>query len=136
MARPFRTLAHAVLAGALALSAATPALARSGYVNNKDGWMAMTPADRVGYAQGLNDSMNFIFVDDALPAAIIKYARTRCLLEMKMTPVVLADVITTAYQRTPQFAGEAPLVVYVTRLNDICKRVITEERARFGLPPM
>lgn len=126
-----------VLAGALVASllGSVPCLGQArGYVVNGNGWMKMTPIERVAYAQGLNDVANFPYVDDNLDTAVMKVARTRCLVESKTAPNILSDIITTAYTRQPEWMKETPLFVYVMRLRDICRVTINEERARMGLP--
>lgn len=127
-----------ILAAGLAvvcLGVSTTAFAQArGYVVNGQGWMRMSPQERVAYVQGLNDSVNHPYVDDDLETAVVKYARTRCLIELKIAPNVLSDVITNGYGQRPEMMRETPLFVYVVRLSDICKRFITEERAKMGLP--
>jgi hypothetical protein len=128
--------AATVLAMALGLGAANAALAAAGYVNNAEQWSRLAPAERAAYVQGVNDTSNFVYLNDDLATGIIKAARTRCLIQTKMAPNLLSDVITTAYDKTPQLRSQPPMVVYLSRLNEICRPVINEERARFGLPPM
>lgn len=95
--------------------------------------MAMSPQQRVAYIQGLNDSINFPYTNDDLETAITKYGRTRCLLETKTSPNILADIITTGYTRQPELMRQPPLFVYVVRLRDICRTIINEERTKLGL---
>jgi hypothetical protein len=121
---------------ALGLGTANAALAAAGYVNNAEQWSRLAPAERAAYVQGVNDTSNFVYLNDDLATGIIKAARTRCLIQTKMAPNLLSDVITTAYDKTPQLRSQPPMVVYLSRLNEICRPVINEERARFGLPPM
>ena len=127
-----------VLTAALALTglgASTSAFAQArGYVVNGQGWMRMAPQERVAYVQGLNDSVNHPYVNDDLETAVVKYARTRCLIELKIAPNMLSDVITNGYNQRTEMMRETPLFVYVVRLSDICKRFIAEERAKMGLP--
>ena len=123
------------LALALGLGAASSAWASAGYVNNAEQWSKLNPAERAAYAQGVNDTVNFVYLNDDLATGIIKAARTRCLIQTKMAPNLLSDVITTAYDKTPQLRNQPPMVVYLSRLTEICRPVINEERARFGLPP-
>ena len=114
--------------------AAPAAVHASGFVNNGAAWLALPPEAKVAYVQGLSDSVNFIYVNDDLPTAIVKLARTRCLVEQKTTAAVLSDRITTSYTKFPAFAGHAPDFVYIARMNDLCGDFIKQERGRFGLP--
>ena len=123
----------AIAGAGAALAWAGAALAAAGYVNNADQWNKLSPGEKAGYVQGLNDTINFIYTNDDLQTGIIKAARTRCLIQTKMAPNLLSDVITTAYAKQPALAKEPPLYVYVVRLAEICRPVIIEERARFGL---
>ncbi len=122
-----------MLAAAALLASAGPVHA-SGYVNNGDGWLVMPPQAKAAYIQGLNDTINFVYVNDDLDTAIVKVARTRCLIETKTTPVILSDMITTAYTKNPGLKVQPPIVVYVSRMADICKSIINQERTRMGLP--
>lgn len=106
-----------------------------GYVVNGEGWNRMAPVERVAYAQGLNDVVNFPYSDDDLTTAVIKVARTRCLLENKIAPNILSDIITNGYTRREEWKKEPPLFIYVVRLAEICRPIINAERARMGLPP-
>lgn len=128
--------AAAVLVMAAGLGAAGTALASAGYVNNAEQWAKLNPAERAAYVQGVNDTSNFVYLNDDLATGIVKAARTRCLIQTKMAPNLLSDVITTAYDKTPQLRSQPPMVVYLSRLSEICRPVINEERARFGLPPI
>lgn len=118
-----------------AVSVAAPAWAGAGYVNNAEQWRELSPAEKAAYVQGLNDIANFVFVNDDLQTGIVKVARTRCLLEAKMAPNILSDVVTSAYEKMPQLRSQPPSIVYFARLSEICRAVINDERARFGLPP-
>lgn len=129
-----RVMATTTLA-ALALGQPSMAAASAGYINNADQWQKITPLEKIAYVQGLNDTANFVFANDDLATGIVKTARTRCLIQTKMAPNLLADVITSAYDKTPQLRAQPPMIVYISRLADICRPVINEERARFGLPP-
>jgi len=111
------------------------AFASAGYVNNADQWNRLSPADKAAYVQGLNDTANFVFVNDDLATGLVKAARTRCLIQTKMAPNMLSDVITSAYAKTPQLRTQPPMIVYVSRLSEICRPIINEERTRIGLPP-
>lgn len=115
---------------------AGPAGAGAGYVNNSEQWQKLSPADKSAYVQGLNDTANFVFTNDDLQTGIVKAARTRCLMQTKMAPNLLSDVITTAYQNTPGLRSQPPMVVYIARLAEICRPIINEERSRYSLPPM
>ena len=120
---------------AAALLASSSAFGQArGYVVNGEGWMKMSPQEKAAYVQGLNDAVNFPYVNDDLETAVTKLARSRCLVETKTAPNILSDIITTAYTRNPALMKETPLFVYVVRLGDICRLVINEERARMGLP--
>jgi hypothetical protein len=117
------------------LASGSAAMAAAGYVNNADQWGKLSPQEKAAYVQGLNDTANFVYTNDDLQTGIVKAARTRCLLQTKMTPNLLSDVITSAYDKTPQLRQQPPMVIYIARLADICRPVINEDRARFGLPP-
>ena len=128
-----RTLFPLLLLSAMPL--ASPAVA-IGFVNNGAQWLALSPEEKFSYVRGLNDSANFVFVDDSLDAAIAKTGRTKCLVEKQMTTAILADMLTTAYDKEGERYGQlAPLVVYLARLGEFCRDVIVRERAGFGLPP-
>ncbi len=118
---------------ALVLFAAPANAASRGYIVNGEGWMNLSPPERVAYAQGMNDTVNFPYTNDDLDTAVVKYARTRCLLETRTAPNILADIITTGYTKNPQLMKQSPLYVYVVRLNEICRTIINEERAKMGL---
>lgn len=132
MEKAFR---HAWLALLVALSATGPATA-AGFFNNGKDWLAASVEVRAGYIQGINDSANFVFVDDSLDTAVVKVARTQCLIQKKMTVAMLADMITNGYTREESRYGRLPpLVVYMTKLGDVCRETINRKRAEFGLPP-
>ena len=121
-------------AGLFVAAVAQPAhAAPRGYIVDGQGWMNLAPAERVAYAQGLNDTVNFPYTNDDLDTAVVKYARTRCLLETKTAPNILADIITNGYTKNPALMKQSPLYVYVVRLNEICRITINEERAKMGL---
>lgn len=119
---------------AMTLAAAlVPAVAHAGYVNDRRGWLALTPEARAGYVQGLNDSLNYIFSDDTLPNALAKKARSKCLSAERTTSAILADRITTAY-KDERLAALAPTAMYIIRMQETCRSYINTERAGFGLP--
>jgi hypothetical protein len=119
------------IAGAMALP--LPAAA-AGYVNDKTGWQALTPEARIGYVQGLNDSLNYTFLDDTLVNALAKRGRTACLAGQKTTAAQVSELITIAY-RAPQNAPLAPSALYIMRMGDICRDYINRARQDFGLGP-
>jgi hypothetical protein len=112
-----------------------PAVAHAGYVNDRRGWLAMTPEARAGYVQGLSDSINYIFTDDSLPTALAKKGRHKCLAAQRTTAAILADRITTGYN-DQRFASVAPTAMYILRMQETCRSFINAERADFGLPPV
>lgn len=123
------TLAAATL---LALPGAASA---SGYVYNADTWLALPPLARQAYAQGINDTANHVFDTDTVGAAVVKMARTRCLIEQKTTSAMLADRITMAYMKEPVFKNLPPDIVYFAKMAAACQVYIAQERDRMGLPP-
>jgi hypothetical protein len=106
----------------------------AGYVNDRQGWLAMPPESRAGYILGINDSANLVYLDDSLVTAVGKKGRTRCLQQQKTTAAILADRITMAY-REDRFASMSPSIVYILKMNQVCKTYIDAERAQFGLGP-
>lgn len=128
-----KTIASAGLKVAALVSVLLPAVAQAGYVNDRRGWLALTPEGRAGYVQGLNDSLNYIFADDTLPNALSKKARSKCLSDQRTTSAILADRITTAY-KDDRFSGLAPTAMYIIRMQETCRSYINAERASFGLP--
>ncbi len=122
------------LALAASFAAGLPVRA-AGFVNTKDGWMALSPESKAAYVQGLNDSLNYIFVDDTLVNALAKKGRTECLIAQQTNSSLLADRITTAYQDN-RFAGAAPTAIYIIKMGEMCRAYINKERAGFGLGPM
>lgn len=128
---------RAILLSALALSAAClPGAANAaGYVNNRAGWYALTKEAKIGYAQGLNDSINYVFTDDTLSEALIKRGRTVCLVEQKTTAAGLADQITGTY-KDDRFANVAPTAIYILRMAEVCKTSINAVRLEYGLGPL
>jgi hypothetical protein len=130
---PSKSLAT-LLACCLATSVVTPAHA-VGYVNDKDGWMALTPESKAAYVQGLNDSLNYVFVDDTLTNAMAKKGRTECLVALQTSSSLLADRITYAYTKDKNMAGYAPTAVYIIKMGELCRSYINRERAAYGLGP-
>ena len=126
-------LAVTATAFAAALGAGGAAHA-AGYVNDRAGWQALTPEARIGYVQGLNDSLNYTFLDDTLVNALAKRGRTACLAGQKTTAAQLSELITIAY-RSPQNALLAPSALYILRMGDICRDYINRARQDFGLGP-
>jgi hypothetical protein len=126
-----RLLVAATAIGALAVSPA----AGVGFVNGKNQWLALTPEAKAAYVQGLNDSINYVFVDDSLVEALSKRGRTKCLAATQTTAAVLADRITTTYQED-RFAGYSPTAIYIIRMTELCRPYINEERQAFGLGPI
>lgn len=117
------------------LAVFAPVVAHAGYVNNRQQWLAMTFEARAGYAQGIADSLNYMYADDALATALTKRARNRCLADQKTTAAILADRITTAY-RDDRVANIAPSAMFMLTMADTCKAYINQERGNFGLPPI
>ncbi|MEP6867690.1 MAG: hypothetical protein ABJA20_04175 [Novosphingobium sp.] len=118
------------------LAAISGAALADGYINSGDSWLAMTPEAKMAYVQGVNDTSNFIYVNDDLATAIVKVARTRCLIESKTTPNILADIITNAYTKQPALKVRPPMLIYVLRMGEICRPIINQERTRMGLPAL
>lgn len=106
----------------------------AGYVNDRAGWQALTPEARIGYVQGLNDSLNYTFVDDTLVAALNKRGRTACLAAQRTTAAQLSELITIAY-RSQQNAVLASSAIYILKMSDICREQINRARQEFGLGP-
>lgn len=103
-----------------------------GFVNTRGGWLALTPEAKAAYVQGLNDSLNYFFVDDSLTEALAKRGRTRCLIEQRVTAAVLAAQITTAYDEV-QYERFSPVAVYILQIGQLCRPYINRERQEFGL---
>lgn len=120
-------------ATALLCAVAMPAQAE-GFVNTRAGWLALTPEAKAAYVQGLNDSLNYFFVDDSLIEALAKRGRTRCLIEQRATAAGLASQMTAAYDQ-PEYATASPVAVYVLKIGDLCRPYINRERQEFGLAP-
>ena len=126
----------AALAGlAIAATVAPVSAGAAGYVNNRAGWYALTKEAKIGYAQGLNDSLNYVFTDDTLSEALIKRGRTLCLVEQKTTAAGLADQITSTY-KDDRFANVAPTAIYILRMAEVCKTNINAVRLEYGLGPL
>lgn len=120
---------------ALAAAATSGAASAAGYVNNRAGWYALTKEAKIGYAQGMNDSLNYVFTDDTLSEALIKRGRTLCLVEQKTTAAGLADQITATY-KDDRFANVAPTALYILRMAEVCKKNINAVRLEYGLGPL
>lgn len=129
----FAKLAAALGAG-IVLLLAMPAGAE-GFVNTRAGWLALTSEAKSAYVQGLNDSLNYSYVDDSLTEALAKRGRTRCLVEQRVTAAVLAAQISAAYEEE-QFARFSPVAVYILKIGELCRPYINRERADFGLGPI
>lgn len=129
---PHRSLL-AILAAALAMVVAMPAAAE-GFVNTRGGWLALSPEAKSAYVQGLNDSLNYSYVDDSLTEALAKRGRTRCLIEQGVYAAVLAAQISAAYEQE-EFARFSPVAVYILKIGELCRPYINRERADFGLGP-
>ena len=83
----------------------------------------------------MNDSLNFVFVDDTLINALAKRGRTKCLIAQKTTAAILADRITTAYNED-RYAPLAPSAIYIIRMGEVCRSYINEARLEYGLGPL
>ena len=118
---------------ALAMAASSAAMA-AGYVNDRKQWLSMKPEARAAYAQGMNDSQNFIYADDTLAEAMVKRGRTKCLLELKTGADTLAENITFMYKNN-DYMNLPPSAMYIITMAKICKVYIDLERAAFGLGP-
>ena len=97
--------------------------------------MALTPESKAAYVQGLNDSLNYVFVDDTLTNAMAKKGRTECLVALQTSSSLLADRITYAYTKDKNMAGYAPTAVYIIKMGELCRSYINRERAAYGLGP-
>jgi len=117
-----------------AMAALGGAARAEGFVNTRAGWLALTTEAKSAYVQGLNDSLNYYFIDDSLVEALAKRGRTRCLIEQNATAAGLAGAITTAYDQ-PDFASSTPVAVYILKVNELCRPYINRERAQYGLSP-
>jgi len=108
----------------------------SGFVNDGPSWLKMPPGAQAAYIQGVNDSSNFVYVNDDLATATVKLARTRCLIEQKITATMLASQITATYNANRSSTNQPPLAIYVLLMSGNCKNYINQERGRMGLPPI
>ncbi len=127
-------LRKGIIAAAALLCAITLPAQAEGFVNTRAGWLALTPEAKAAYVQGLNDSLNYFFVDDSLIEALAKRGRTRCLIEQRATAAGLAAQMTAAYEQ-PQFSTASPVAVYVLKIGELCRPYINRERQEFGLAP-
>jgi hypothetical protein len=119
------------------LFALAPAAAlASGFVYNADTWLALPPQARQAYAQGINDAANYVYTTDDVGQAVVKIARTRCLIEQRTTAAILADRITMAYTNEAAFRNTPPNIVYFAKMAIYCREFINQERDRMGLPPL
>jgi hypothetical protein len=129
----------AFASAALKLTALTsiliPAVAHAGYVNDRRGWLTLTPEARSGYVQALSDSLNYVFSDDTLPNALAKKGRHKCLADQRTTSAILADRITTFY-KDDRLSTLAPTAMYIIKMQETCRSYINAERANFGLSPI
>lgn len=133
---PMKKLSAALLSSLVLTAIFAPVSASAaGYVNNRAGWYALTKEAKIGYAQGLNDSLNYVFTDDTLSEALIKRGRTLCLVEQKTTAAGLADQITSTY-KDDRFANVAPTAIYILRMAEVCKTNINAVRLEYGLGPL
>ena len=122
-------------AAVLAMSCLVPSpAAAEGFVNTRGGWLALTPEAKAAYVQGLNDALNYSYVDDSLVEALAKRGRTRCLIEQRVTAAILAAQISAAYEQ-PQFERMSPVAVYIIKIGELCRPYINRERQEFGLGP-
>lgn len=122
-----------VLAAACVIAFSQPVLAE-GFVNTRGGWLALTAEAKAAYVQGLNDSLNYFFVDDSLTEALAKRGRTKCLIEQRVTAAVLSAQITAAYNEA-QYERFSPVAVYILQIGQLCRPYINRERQEFGLGP-
>ncbi|TWH85330.1 hypothetical protein IQ25_02089 [Novosphingobium taihuense] len=122
-----------ILLSALAMLGSTAASA-AGYVNDRKQWLSMKPEARAAYAQGMNDSQNFIYADDTLAEAMVKRGRTKCLLDLKTGADTLAENITFMYKNN-DYMSLPPSAMYIITMAKMCKVYIDIERSTFGLGP-
>lgn len=106
----------------------------AGYVNDRKQWLSMKPEARAAYAQGMNDSQNFIYADDTLAEAMVKRGRTKCLLDLKTGADTMAENITFMYKNN-DYMNLPPSAMYIITMAKICKVYIDIERSAFGLGP-
>lgn len=124
----------AALLGITYVVALAPSALAEGFVNTRGGWLALTAEAKAAYVQGLNDSLNYTFVDDSLTEALAKRGRTRCLVEQRVTAAVLSAQISAAYEEA-QFERFSPVAVYILKIGELCRPYINRERQEFGLGP-
>ncbi|NBC36922.1 hypothetical protein GTZ99_10170 [Novosphingobium sp. FSY-8] len=105
-----------------------------GFINSGQLWGRLSPAEKSAYVLGLNDSINYVFVDDTLVNALAKRGRTTCLRELKITPQSLVEKIDLGY-RDNAMLGFPPAVIYILKMSEVCKVYVDRERAAFGLGP-
>jgi hypothetical protein len=106
-----------------------------GFVNNRAEWQALTQEAKIGYVQALNDSLNYIFVDDNLVDALAKRGRTVCLIEKRMTAAMLVTYMNMHYQ-SDKMAQLSPTAVYIVKVTDMCRDYINSVRQEYGLGPL
>ena len=133
MVNMLRRLINPAALAAAALCLPAPAAAE-GFINTRNGWLALSPEGKAAYVQGLNDSLNYFYVDDSLTEALAKRGRTRCLVEQRITAAVLSAQISAAYEDA-EFNRFAPVAVYILKIGELCRPYINRERAEFGLGP-
>ena len=107
----------------------------AGYVNNRKQWLALTREAQAAYAQGMNDSQNFIYADDTLADAMVKRGRTKCLIDLKMGADAIAEKITFMYNNNNNYITLPPSAMYIISMSQVCKIYIDNERVAFGLGP-
>lgn len=129
-----RILAALLLLPFLVQAFTAPAAA-AGYVNNRAQWLALNAEARAAYAQAMNDSLNYIFTDDALATALTKLGRTQCMIDNGITAAKLADKITEGY-KDERYALFSPTAIYIVRITEECKLSINRSRLSFGLGPI
>ncbi len=133
MIRLWKRFALGGMIAAMAMTLPGPAAAE-GFINTRNGWLALTAEGKAAYVQGLNDSLNYFYVDDTLTEALAKRGRTQCLVEQRITAAVLSAQITAAYEDA-QFSRFSPVAVYILKIGELCRPYINRERAEFGLGP-
>jgi len=105
-----------------------------GFVNNRAEWQALTQEAKIGYVQALNDSLNYIFVDDNLVDALAKRGRTICLIDKRMTAAMLVNYMNLYYQNE-KIAELSPVAVYILKVSELCRDYINKVRQDYGLGP-
>ncbi len=124
-----------ILAAAVCLATSAQQAAASGFVNTGDVWERLSPEVQAAYAEGINDAANLVYFNDDLATAILKVARTRCLIEHKTSAANLATEITNVYVNNKTMSKQPPMAIYLYVMNATCKDIINQERTRMGLPP-